>query len=339
MSKRSSHRNIIIKSRGEQKRNTSKKEDVSFKIIPYTIPKTFSLIDNSEESISIFKRLETNFPQRRIKHVINMRQTKNMTMEVLLYLISLKNIWKKKKHKFKIQIQSPECPELRSLLAISGLGKYFRGDTTEDMIERNIFPMCDGGQETLDPQVFIPQNDRCIEINEYSFRMMQEVVQTDEKEKYIKQTLFCQLNAIAEMIRNTDDHAYKKDPFKLIALRNWYFFAARVEKGVSFYFLDNGQGIINTATKKVKDKTEYFKDSTPEIKVLADALKGKFRTRTKLKNRGKGLPEINDFFQQDCVIQSTIITNNVICNTFEGDRKIERKKNDFNGTLFAWIIK
>lgn len=311
---------------------------MSYQVIPYITPKNFSLVGNFEESISLFEKLESNSSKKRIKHLINMKNTEDMTMEVLLYLISLKNIWIKKKYKFKIQIDTPKKEELRVLLETCGLKKYFRGNGTCSIEESNFYPMCDGGQETIDPEEKISQNDRCIEIREYSHKMLKD---NTSNSCPLSEKLFMLTNSIAEMMRNTDDHAYKNKPKNFITLRNWYFFAAKVENGLSFYFLDNGEGIINTAKPKLKDITSYFGNQNAETNLLKEVLNGEFRSRTKLPFRGKGLPEIKNFFDSNDIILSTIITNNVLYkrNKITNEEVFEKKNKHFNGTLYAWIVK
>lgn len=332
------HRSNVIKGRGVNKRSSSKVIDVSYSIIPYTTPKRFSLVENFEESMLVFEKLQQNATKKRIKHWINMKSTEQMTMEVLLYLISLTNIWKKKKYKFKIQIDAPQNDELRILLETSGLKKYFRGNGTGNIEERNIYPMCDGGQETIDPEEKISQNDRCIEIREYADRMLNEDGNNLNKGDLNKK-LFTLLNTLAEMMRNTDDHAYLHANSNFVPLRNWYFFAVKVDEGVSFYFIDNGEGIINTAKPKLRDYTVYMGNQNAEINLLNEVLNGDFRSRTKQPYRGKGLPEIKEFFDSQDVIKSTIITNNIIF-IKEGTKELfEKKKKSFNGTLYAWILK
>lgn len=266
-----------------------------------------------------------------------MRNIEDLTIEVLLYLISLKNIWKKKKYKFKIQIEAPKNEELKMVLETCGLKKYFRGNGTCNFEESNFYPMCDGGQETIDPEEEISQNDRCIEIREYAYRMLE----NDYNKNELNQKLFTLSNSIAEMMRNTDDHAYKDKLIHFVPLRNWYFFAAKVKHGVSFYFLDNGEGIINTAKPKLKDLTSYIGDKNSEVRLLKEVLNGEFRSRTKLPNRNRGLPEIKNFFDSQNVIASTIITNHVLYkkNRILKEEVFERKNKQFNGTLYAWIVK
>lgn len=336
--KRASKRKATIGKRGINKRSTSTtNKDHSFKIINYIIPKQFSFIHNFDESMTVFDLLIENSTHKRIKHIIDLRYIDGFTVEIILYLISLSNIWKKKKYKYKIEIKSPIKEELRLLLAKSGLGKYFRGNGVGHIDEEYIYPMCDGGHDTIDDTVSISQNDRVIEINTFTSNMLKDFPNNADRSE-LKLKIFQQTNAIAEMIRNTDDHAYEEEHNPFAPLRNWYFFAGKVQDGISFYFLDNGKGIINTAKQRIFDKL-YLATDNLEPKLLEDVMNGNNRSRTNLSNRNKGLPEIKDFFQNADIMFSTIISNNTIYKNNNGTITYEKKKQSFSGTLYIWIIK
>ena len=286
-----------------------------------------------------FERLINASSKNRIKHVIDMRATEVITMEVLLYLISLINIWKKKKYKFKLDLRAPTKDDLQFLLATSGLGKYMRGNGSGHVGEENIYPMCDGGHDTIDPEQDVNQNDRCIEISDFTRKMLVSNSTALLEKSSLNNKLFKLSNIIAEMMRNTDDHAYDEEADEFTPLRNWYFFAGKVQDGVSFYFLDNGKGIIKTAKQKLSDFSVYLGASNIESKIMEEVLSGEFRSRTKLPNRNKGLPEIKDFFVSDDILISTIITNNVVYNHIDGKENFVVTKIPFRGTLYIWIVK
>lgn len=289
--------------------------------------------------MSFFEKLINAASKNRIKHVIDMRTTETLTIEVLLYLISLTNIWRKKKYKFKIDLMAPTKNEIQLLLATSGLGKYFRGNGSGHVGEENIYPMCDGGHDTIDPEQNVNQNDRCIEISDFTRKMLVSNSTVSIERSALNKKLFKLSNIIAEMMRNTDDHAYDDEADAFTPLRNWYFFAGKVQDGVSFYFLDNGKGIIKTAKQKLRDISVYMGASSIEHKIMEEVLSGEFRSRTKLPNRNKGLPEIKDFFVSDDILISTIITNNLVYNNIDGHESFEVKKIPFRGTLYIWIVK
>jgi hypothetical protein len=141
-------------------------------------------------------------------------------------------------------------------------------------------------------------------------------------------------NALAEMMLNTDNHAYDDE----YELRNWYLFAIKVEKGVAFYFFDNGKGILRTAKQHLLERLSAKADfSYGYISLMKAALNGEYRSATGESYRNKGLPEINEFFNESTVSYPLIITNKVYCAPQQGVYKTNQY--NFRGTLFVWLLK
>jgi hypothetical protein len=139
-------------------------------------------------------------------------------------------------------------------------------------------------------------------------------------------------NALAEMMTNTDNHAYEDEDF-----RNWYLFAVKVDTGIAFYFFDNGRGIIKTAKKNMLEKAMNYTFSLGHQSIMKSVLNGEYRSATGLTNRNKGLPEINDFLTKDYVSSPMILTDKLFC--LPQKNKYEKNKYNFKGSLFIWILK
>jgi len=335
--RRNLKRNRIIKKRGINKRRYANGFNVSFEVVPYKIKGVFSFIHEYDKAMSFFEGFIRNGKKNRAKHFIDMSDVENITIEVLLYMVSITNIWKKKRYKYKLEIKAPKDVNLRSLLSKSGLSKYYRGNGSGHINEVNIYPMCDGGEDTIDPETNISANDRCIDISDFAGRLFKET--TDIDRLTLKRKLFKLTNAIAEMIRNTNDHAYDDQVDEFRPLRNWYFFAGRVQDGISFYFLDNGKGIINTAKRQIIDPLKSIGGEKVDIKIMKEIFEGKFRSRTKKPERNKGMPEIKDFFDNDDIIVNTVITNNIIYQKTGDGEEFRTTNTSFKGTLYVWILK
>ena len=334
--RKNAKRDHEITKRGVNKRSNKTFYDSGFEFKYSKTPTIFSFLRDINKTIGFFELLNhTHNSTKKPKHFIDMKDVEDLTMETVLYLLSIINIWKKKRHKFKLQIQAPNNEELKSLLSKSGLHKYLKGDA-DGVFEENIYPMCDGGLETIDNSNTISTNERCISISEYSTKMLSSNGEVDSKS--LQRKVFYQTNAIAEMIRNTDDHAYNKTPSELMPLRNWYFFAAKVKDGISCYFLDNGKGIISTTKKDIIDRV-FLGLKNFEPKLLKEVMNGKFRSRTKKPYRNKGLPEIKEFFENPFIRIATIITNNTIYRNDNGTITYEKINKEFKGTLYIWILK
>lgn len=281
-------------------------------------PIDFSFINNTEESLKFFYDM-LHLVKKEISYiVIDMRETKNITAEVLLYIVSLNNIFKKSGKNIKIRIKAPKSKEMNYLLLACGLTDYFKANVKEKINEKNIFRICDKSTNEDD-------GITCANVVDFCKQFFKEDEQKDIK-------FLALYEAIAELMTNTDQHAYPESAL----LSNWYLFANKVETGIAFFFFDNGKGILKTARKKL---IEVLKDKTYGLApydLLLSTLNGQFRSRTGLPYRNKGLPQINDFLTRESVSNSIILTNNIFA-----DLKLKtslKLKYAFDGSFFIWIV-
>lgn len=288
-----------------------------------TTPKEFSLIYNTNKSLEFFE--DFIYYSEKVDHIkIDMRHTEEMTIEVLLYLISLHKINKNKNIKINISIKPPKVKDLVVLMSQSGFSKYFKARVEVEVNDENIFEIQDKESNKKDG-VFDEQT--CENAIEFALKFY-------PGEKYNQPKFRHMFNALAEMMTNTDDHAYDEDG----ELRNWYLFAVKLEQGLSFYFFDNGKGVLKTAKKRILEEAlEKIPFSYGHKSLMQSVLNGEFRSATKKKYRNKGLPEINEFLTNDTVLLPLILTNRVYTNPNE--KKYYKIDHNFRGTLFVWMLK
>lgn len=138
---------------------------------------------------------------------------------------------------------------------------------------------------------------------------------------------------LVELMANTINHAFEKTRNK----KGWYLSVDHEERNdsVAFCFLDNGEGILNTVNLKYSDRILQLLIKTNDI-ILAEAFNGYFGSRTKLTNRGKGLPAIKGVFEAGVIKELKIITNNVSLDFETGKAKI--LKRSFDGTFYYWVL-
>ncbi|MCD6433752.1 MAG: hypothetical protein J7L21_06895, partial [Sulfurimonas sp.] len=91
-------------------------------------PKEFSFLYNPDESLGFFQDF-MYYSEMADLIKIDMRETEDLTIEVLLYLISLHKINKSKDIKVDITIKAPEIEKLKGFMAQSGFSKYFKAAT------------------------------------------------------------------------------------------------------------------------------------------------------------------------------------------------------------------
>ncbi len=285
-------------------------------------PKEFSFIYNLEESLDFFK--DFIYYMNNVDLLfIDMRKTESMTIEVLLYLISLHKISVNNNIKVSIEIKTPNEKNLIILMAQSGFSKYFKSNVSITLNHDAIFTIRDGSTNRKQNK---DDAETCKEAVDFAMKKLNK-----EKKDPLMRKLF---TALAEMMLNTDNHAYDEDG----ELRNWYLFAVENTDGIDFYFFDNGKGITKTAKKSLLEKTVgTLKLSLAQPSIMKAVLNGEYRSATGLRNRNKGIPQINELLIHNNVKSSIILTNKILFTPQE--MKFEKSSINFKGTLYVWKLK
>lgn len=293
----------------------NKKNDLKkIRIFP---PKEFSFILNREESLKFFQDFFELIDKGYESIFIDMRKVNELTIEVLLYIISIDKINKKSDSNIQLKIKVPNNSQLGLLIDKSGFSKYFKCNKTIVLNQDEIFVIQDGETNQIKG---IEDATTCADAVDFVLKYT--------KQELIHRKLF---NALAEMMTNTDNHAYENEEF-----RNWYLFAYKVDAGIAFYFFDNGKGIINTAKKNLLEKALSYAFSLGHESLMEAVLNGNYRSATGLPYRNKGLPEIKDFLIDSQVLLPIILTNKIFC--FPSKNEYHINKYNFRGSLFAWIL-
>lgn len=316
---RSLKRKKLLKSRGIKIKITSSTDEYP----TIEAPNYLSLTENPNESLSffetIFKNLEDGF---RIL-VLDMKNVKLLTIEVLLYIISIDKIYKDKGSPIGIKIEMPKEYQPIQTIYLSGFLKYFNLKRHKELgiNESNVLPIVDWAESkrnSIDGGVI------CGDAVDFAKKF-------DSNHAIIKYQML--YNSLVELMQNTENHAYKNSE----VLNNWYLFAVKLKEGIAFYFFDNGLGVVKTAKRTLLEKAineiMFNQDS-----ILKSVLDGEFRSKTGLKNRNKGLPQVNEFLTSDNVSSSFIITNQIIRTTNGKDINFEEINHDFHGSLFVWTM-
>jgi anti-sigma regulatory factor (Ser/Thr protein kinase) len=288
--------------------------------ISIEVPTNFSFLSNTEESIRFFDNLNQKVGMGYKKILIDLSNIEKITIEVLLYIISLDKKYKKESLNVVLNIILPKGRKLNSTIATSGITQYFLSDKKHiSLNEETIFPITDG-------EMYPNKDDSeiCGEAVDFAKKHLGDIESKNPK--------FMELyNALVELMQNTFDHAYKKNAI----ISNWYLYAKKVDKGIAFYFFDNGLGIITTARKKFIDKFNIGQKS-----ILESILNGDFRTRTNLPHRGQGFIDIKKLLDSDSVGLQMILTNKVRYFKNEDTHiPLDNLKNNFQGTLVVWLLK
>ncbi|HIP35940.1 MAG TPA: hypothetical protein EYG85_03705 [Crocinitomix sp.] len=255
-----------------------------------------------------------------------MKDVEELSIEVLLYIISLDKIYKKEID-IHLHIEVPKKKELKSIMIVSGFSQYFHPNIPLPKIDKkNIFPICDGLTNRLENQ---DDAMSCAKAVDFTKSFFDKSIHKDQ----IFRLLYISL---AELMLNTEHHAYDIDEEEKI-VDNWYLFGMKSETEITFYFFDNGKGITKTARKKIKEKALEFINLEPK-NILKSIFSGEFRTRTGYGHRGKGLPQINQLLTNDKIGLSLVLTNKTF-RIFENKKeKYGKLPYDFKGSLFIWTM-
>lgn len=291
-----------------------------------TPPKKFQLLGNNIETLKFFDDFFRYIDDGYDKFKFQMKDVEELSIEVLLYIISLDKIYKEKID-IRLNIVAPQKKELKYIMVVSGFSKYFHANINiKDIDEETIFPICDGSTNRLNEK---DDTDTCAEAVDFTKKYF-------DKSKHKEQVFRLLYTSLAELMLNTDNHAYDSTEEEN-TIDNWYLFIMKSDTKITFYFFDNGKGITKTARKKITEKAFGFITLDP-TKILKSIFSGEFRTRTGYGHRGKGLPQINELLTNDKIGLSLVLTNKAF-RIFE-DNKEEYGKLPYNfkGSLFIWTM-
>ncbi|CAG36561.1 hypothetical protein [Desulfotalea psychrophila] len=325
--KRKKHKKELIKLAIQQKKSILNVKRNKLKLhkkanaedfIELKPPSHFSIIENPNETLTFFESLESNLLNYDPIY-INMSEISRMTVDALLYYISILQHIKTKLSAYILKGSFPEDEETLTLMKRSGFLRYFK--TSEDNINthRDYVEIKSGN--IADNQVV---KDICLFVME---KMKVGRVKT--------QKLY---DIIFEMMLNTKQHAYNANTNKY---DNWLLFLKfnPDKSNIEFIFLDKGFGIPQTVRKnKLEIAVKWFSKigitEFSETDLVDSALKGAFRTKTEKGYRGKGLPKINQYFENGYIKSLNIISKKA-CITAENKHDLEK---EIIGTLYSWKI-
>lgn len=285
-------------------------------------PLNFSIIDNSEETVSFFNSIikfivdKRNFGKSLF---VDISKVSSLTIDALMYLLAIvNNLESNFKNKYVFSGNAPDNQEVRKLFAESGFYQFVKYQGTNP-ISKN--------ENTLQ----IVSGEDCD--TDLAKRLSDFVCEKASVDKRACSFLY---NMMIELMSNTHRHAYPHSTS--ILYPRWYCFAKYDGKRmVSFSFMDVGVGIPTTVKKSFSEKIDFL-GLQGEHTYVVSALKGDFRTSTRKGYRGKGLPKIREFAQARKIENLHIIANkaDVIV------RKDSYSSDDINlplrGTLYYWQI-
>ena len=207
----------------------------------------------------------------------------------------------------------PKNKEARKILELSGFFKFMQGELEyESEISSNT--IIEQGNKSIEPQV-------TAKIVRSAMKTVTGVEQRNKK----LQGLFIELMA------NSINHGFPNEERK-----KWIVSTSHYQNTncVSFSFIDNGVGILETLKQKIGRKIETIFKGKNDL--LLSAYQGDIGSRTGLKFRGKGLPYIQDKINKNYISNLFILTNNVILD-FKNQKYYEIKT-AYSGTFYYFEL-
>lgn len=121
----------------------------------------------------------------------------------------------------------------------------------------------------------------------------------------------------------------------------WSYGVKFEEDKVIVVALDLGKGILETISRKFPDILADWIKSHSHIDILKGAFNKKYGSKSRRRNRNKGLPSLKYANEIGVIRDLTVITNNVVLD-FSSENECRKyhwhKGRALNGTLYSWVI-
>ncbi len=251
------------------------------------LPKVFSLKRNTNETIKFVNDLKLLKDEKK-RIYINMKYVEDITNGAIALLLSVINDFTSRGK--RIIGSKPKNKIARKTLELSGFFDYMNSEL-EYYSENNPNTIVEQGMKVVEPK-------RSSEI----VRDAMKTITGKEQRNTRIQRLFI------ELMSNSVNHGFPNNGSK----KKWMIATShfKAEKKVSFSFIDNGVGIINTLNQKLGRQILTFFKGKEDL--LESAFNGDIGSRTKLEYRGKGLPTIKNTFTNNHISNLFVLTNGVI---------------------------
>jgi hypothetical protein len=276
----------------------------------YIAPSIFVLRENPEQVISYLENIKAHRNPYRMIY-INLSKVEKITQGAIAMLLSvLKAV---SKYKIKIIGNKPRNAEAKKILESSGFFSHVFGAIEKDNYN-TANTIVTRGRNNVEPEksaAIVQSAMKCIKGIQYRNQAIQ--------------------GMLIELMANSINHAF---PDRI--LKEWVLSVSHhdTEKKVSFSFVDNGVGIIDTLRLTFKQHIAHVFKGNDDL--LLTAFKGQIGSRTGLKYRGKGLPSILKKFNKKKFSNLVVITNDVFLD-FETNKFVVLNSS-FNGTYYYWEL-
>jgi len=284
-------------------------------IINIKAPKTFSLIENTEEVLSYLQAAKRALNDGN-SVCFDISEIQVLTTDAIALLIA--HIKAENFHQRRgIMGNSPNDQKLNELFLQSGFYQYVTSNNSSAVIKDTTL-IHKITNNKVEPSI---AKDACL------FGL---------KHAFGNEEIFDPIyDIIVEIMQNTNNHAGDER-----GKYDWWIhiYNDPITKTSKYTFLDLGVGIFDSLpARSFKEKTFKeklgFSDNTNLIKPLFN---GEIKSRTGKPERGKGIPQVYDSSKHPSFSKFILITNDVFVNLKTLESKILHQ--NFSGTLFYWEL-
>jgi len=310
---------IPVESRGHSLQRVLNENEARHIQHSHILPVNLSIIENPEEVITSFNEMESVISQG-YPIYIDMKDVNRLSIESIMYMLSLMKNLKTRKVPFHIRGNVPATADNFHLLKNSGFFTF---------VGNNALVLRSNGETFSIHESASVEGDTVKNICQFIMQKM----------NIPQKSMYALYDMIIELMTNTVEHAYENG---MNIVSHWYIYIDydELKKEFHFAFLDNGLGIPTTVKKTSWEKFQKWVADKGiliygQVDLIEASLLGAFRTRTQEENRGKGMPGIYEFLKKKKVNNLVIVSNNGYYS--------ETKKIDMNatmrGTLYYWTMR
>ncbi|MBS6714727.1 MAG: hypothetical protein KH231_04535 [Dialister sp.] len=284
------------------------------------VPRFFSLAENTEKTLRCLNALNElieHIKNRNEVIKVNSLDVKDVDPAALMYLVAI--LFDAREKHVLVKGNYPKDEDAKKLFIRYGFHNFVKNNNGNKKIciqDMDMLQITEGREIS-------PENSQKIcEFAEKHDCFL-------EENKSSKANLY---TTLIEMMGNVRQHAYKETG-------RWLTACEFKSDGLEFLFFDRGQGIPTTVQNNWSDVFKKFLGKE-ESYILKSALKGEFRTQTKEKNRGKGLPQIYEFLKSPIIDKAVLFSGHGYCEIENSSISINRDfREKLHGTLYRWKIK
>lgn len=290
-------------------------------VFNFDTPTVFSIEKNPEETIQFYNKilLRRNEHKFGAHFYINSEAVTEVTVDALMFLIAIITDTKNNIiYKYTFEGNFPIATNAKRVYIESGFMAFVHSNSGS-----KIYPQTNNIQILKGKTVDSPIVGKVCEF-------------VQENCGFSRIDTIPLYNILVELMGNTKQHAYSEKTYEVA--NYWYLFAEKKENKVNFVFLDTGLGIPTTVQKKFGERIPFINKDSDFIK---SALEGDFRTQTRSRNRGRGLPQISECFRSG-ILQNIFVYAGKGCCILNNENQTHYEtfefKNKIFGTLFCWQI-